>query len=192
MKALLRSIVAVLLFASGSASAEPPQTVRWTRLETAPGVETNPASAIGPLAGNNPQPQYINKSLRWRTLEKGSAMLNLRTGFLFFRLEGLSTAQEIGELPIGAPIGGDPALLPQASVKATVVCYAKHPGLVVFVDTPTVFLDEHGTGSFEGFVNLPPECAELPGEIVFLIRHDNPNAPIDGLYFVYGAGRVIR
>lgn len=185
MRTLLCGIGAVLLLAAGPASAQP-QTVRWHRLETAPGVETVPPSAIGPLAGTG---QLVNKSLRWRTLEKGSAMLNLRTGFLAFRVEGLTAAQTVGELPIGAPIGGD---IPQASVKATVVCNVKRPGQVVLVDTPTVLLDENGTGSFEGFVSLPAECAAAPDEIVFLLRHDNPGSTIDGLYFVYGAGRVIR
>jgi len=186
MRAFLCGIGAVLLLAGAPASAQP-HTIRWSRLETAPGVETIPPSAIGPLAGT--ADQFIYKSLRWRTLEKGSAMLNLRTGFLAFRVEGLCLAQQLGGLPIGAFIGGD---VEQAKVKGTIVCLAMHPGSVLLVDTPTVFLDEHGSGSFEGFVSLPLQCADAPGEILFLLRHDNPGVAIDNLYFVYGAGPLIR
>lgn len=181
MRTLLYGIAAMSLLAGGAAFAGE-EVVRWTRLEAALGAGADAPLAIGPLAGT--YDQYINASGRWRTVGRGSAMLNLRNGALTFQMEGLSNAS--GPAVLGGPI-------PTPTVKGTVVCYSIRPGHVVFVDTPTVTLNDNGTGSFEGFVNLPWECTDAPHEIAFLIRHDTPDRPaIDGTYMVYGAGRVIN
>lgn len=180
MRSLLCGI-ALLLAAGSSASAGEAVVVRWNRLEAVLGSGTEAPLAIGPLAGTFDE--YINPSGRWRTVGGGWAKLNVGNGALSFHIEGLAEASA-GIPPIGAS-------RPTDTVKGTIVCYATVPGSVVFVDTPTVTLTE-GSGSFEGFVNLPWQCADGPRAIAFLIRHDTPDRPgIDGRYMVYGAGRSI-
>ncbi len=185
MRVLLRAIAAWALFAAGAATAQEDVVVRWTRLEAAPFIETTPSSAIGPIEGTTDQ--FIAPSGKLRTVGKGFAMVNLRTGFLSFRMEGLSNGQTLAGTAIGAPVAGGL----RGNVMATVVCYATRPGYVVFVDTPRIVLDETGSGSFEGFVSLPWQCADAPAQMVFLVRHDNPGTGPHGTYMVYGAGRVI-
>lgn len=185
MRTLLCGIAAALLFAGGPSSAQEDTLVRWTRLEPAPFVETTPSSVIGPIEGTTDH--FIPPSGKLRTVGKGFAMVNLKTGFLSFRMEGLSNGQPLSGTPIGAPVTGGL----RGNVMATVVCYAMRPGHVVFTDTPLIVLDETGSGSFEGFVGLPWQCADAPGEMVFLIRHNNPATGTYGSYMVYGSGRVI-
>jgi hypothetical protein len=60
-----------------------------------------------------------------------------------------------------------------------------------YVDTPPIWF-VNGGGSFAGVVDLPDGCKERPDETVFLVRHYNPGAVIDGLYVAFGAGRTIR
>jgi hypothetical protein len=183
MRALLCGVAVTLLSAGSAAFAEDEVVVRWTRLEAVTGAGAGVPLAIGPLAGTSDE--YIDPSGRWRTVGRGWAMVNVKNGALSFHMEGLSEAF----VGIGSPLGGP---IPTPTVKGTVVCYSTRPGYVVFVDTPTITIDERNTGSFEGFVDLPWECADAPREIAFLIRHDTPDRPaIDGDYLVYGAGRVI-
>jgi hypothetical protein len=171
-----------MLVAGSSASAGEEIVVKWSRLETVMGSGAAAPQAIGPLAGT--YDAYIDASGRWRTVGDGWAKLNVRNGALSFHLEGLSEAFAGLQSPIGGP-------LPTPTVKGTVVCHSTVPGSVVFVDTPTITLKD-GTGSFEGFVNVPWQCADAPHAIAFLIRHDTPDRPaIDGDYMAYGAGRSI-
>jgi hypothetical protein len=182
MRALVLCVAIALLGAAGAASAQEEAVARWTRLEAALGAGVEAQTSFGPLEGT--VDRFIAASGRWRTVGKGSATLNLNTGALSFHMEGLSNAS-------ATPVLGGP--IPTPTVKATVVCYAIRPGSVVFVDTPTITLDDDGDGSFEGTVVLPWQCAAAPAEIVFLVRHDTPTRPaIDGTYIVYGAGRMLR
>lgn len=184
MRTLLAGVAVAWLSAGGAAFAQDGTVVRWNRLEAVTGTGAGVPLAIGPLAGTSDQ--FIEASGRWRTVGRGWAMVNVRNGALSFYMEGLSEAFA----GIGSPIGGP---IPTPTVKGTVVCYSTRPGFVVFVDTATVTLDERNVGSFEGFVDLPWECADAPREIAFLIRHDTPDRPaIDGDYMVYGAGCAVH
>jgi hypothetical protein len=112
-------------------------------------------------------------------------MLNLRSGFLSFQVEGLSNAAHFTNGPLGS-------MTAQANFIGTVVCDStERYGLMQYVDTPPFALIQ-GTGAFEGFVEIPEACEQRPEETVFLVRHYNPGAAIDGLYAAYGAGRTIK
>ena len=166
-----RSFVIAMMFlvtATGSWAAGP--VVRWDRIE-------------GVLAANLMEIHVgdIPASGRWRTAGEGGAMLNLRTGFLSFRVEGISWANHYPNGPLGAPATG--------AVMGTVVCDSTDPWMVT-VDTEPVPMDE-GSGSFVGIIDLPESCRARPEGIVFLLRHAAPG-PLFGNFVAYGAGRSIQ
>ena len=89
------------------------------------------------------------------------------------------------------PIGGIGESL---DVIGTVVCDAGRDSgnwIIEFVDTERVSL-RFGTGSFGGFVAIPPLCLQDPSQIAFLIC-----LPLDfyinpGRFIAYGAGRTLQ
>jgi hypothetical protein len=93
---------------------------------------------------------------------RGSATVNLHTGDVHFRVEGLVLA---GSSSIGTPDG-------IAQVKGTLVCDTNGSaggGNSTLVDTPLVTLSPQGDAEFTGNVApLPAACLEP--DIAFLVR----------------------
>jgi hypothetical protein len=97
----------------------------------------------------------------WST-SRGSAAVNLQTGDVHFRVEGLVLA---GGNSIGTPDG-------ITQVKGTLVCDTDGSaggGNSTLVDTPLVTLSAQGDAEFNGSVgSLPAACLEP--DIAFLVR----------------------
>ena len=164
--------------ACGAAWADGPM-IRWDRME-ASFLQADQNGCVGGEASG----VYICPG-RVRTAGGGRVMLNLNTGFLSFKVEGLSNAGHFTNGPLGT-------MAARADFIGTVVCDSTERfGLMQSVDTNPIVLVE-GSGSFQGFVNVPEGCRQRPAETVFLVRHYNPGAGIDGLYVAYGAGRRIQ
>lgn len=171
MKRMLMAASIGLLAVAGTALASD-QIVRWDRLESTLAVDAANA-AVGPML-----------PARARTVGGGWVMVNLRTGFLAFRVDGLSTAGQYFNGPLGGPGM-------QRLYMGTVVCDStQRYGPIAWVDTSPVEFSE-GSGWFRGFVTLPDGCVQRPDEMVFLVRHADAT-PQYGLYAAYGAGRHIR
>jgi len=167
-KMLLAAVVGLFVFIS-SAWAEAP-TVRWDRVEGLGAVDWTQIH-VGPIWAS-----------RGRTVGAGNVMLNLKTGFLSFRIEGMSNGNQYANGPLGASGSG--------LLMGTVVCDSTERfGPFAFVDSEAILVNE-GTGSYQGFVLLPEGCKQRPEEMVFLIRHANPG-PLYGGFVAFGAGRHI-
>jgi hypothetical protein len=170
MKRVLWALVGML--ACGVAWADG-QMIRWDRME-ASFLQADESGCVGDICPG-----------RVRTVGGGRVMINLNTGFLSFKVEGLSNAAQFPNGVLGS-------MTEQANFIGTVVCDSTaRYGFFAFVDTPPIVLAQ-GSGAFEGFVDLPEGCKQRPEETVFLVRHYNPGSAIDGLYVAYGAGRRIR
>lgn len=147
--------------------------IRWDRME-ASFLQADESGCVGDICPG-----------RVRTVGGGRAMLNLSTGFLTFRVERLSIAAHFTNGPLGS-------MTSQANFIGTVVCDSTERfSEMEYVDTAPIVLTQ-GSGDFQGFVDLPDGCIQRPAETVFLVRHYNPGAGIDGLYAAYGAGRTIQ
>jgi hypothetical protein len=172
MRRTLAAVAVGLLTLAGSAWADSP-IVRWNRIEGVIGADLTEIR-VGPIFA----------STRWRTAGAGSAMVNLKTGFLSFRLTGASAAKNFANQPLGAPspsAGGTQI--------GTVVCNATERfGPIEWVNTPVLTTDSGGV-SFQGFVVVPESCRAHPEDVVFLIRHPE-NSSLSGFNF-YGADRTI-
>jgi len=161
------------LFA-GSTFADEGPIVVWDRVEGIVAADVVPVT-VGPFVA----------SPRWRSAGDGRVMLNLGSGFLSLRVDGVSWANHYTNAPLGSPTA-----LPGNTWLGTVVCDSTGRfGAVVYVDTP-VLDAANGAAQFEGFVQLPEACALRPSEIVFLVRH-GPGS-LYGTFLLYGADRTIR
>jgi hypothetical protein len=175
MKRLFLGIVlgSLGLFAS-VATADGPM-VRWNRVEGFVATDIVPSS-IGPFT----------VSPRWRSTGGGRVMLDLGNGFISVRIEGVSWANHYSNAPLGSP-----APLANVDVIGTVVCNSTSRfGALAYVDTP-IIPDNVGSLAYEGFLELPAECATSPDELVFLVRQAG-TGPLAGTVLLYGAGRTIQ
>lgn len=169
MRNMLVAVVVGLFAFMSSAWAETP-IVRWDRIEGFGAVDTTQIH-VGPIGAS-----------RGRTVGAGRVMVNLKTGFLSFTIEGMSNGNQYANGPLGASAGG--------MFMGTVVCDSTERfGPFAFVDSEAILLNE-GTGSYQGFLVLPEGCKQRPGEMVFLIRHANPGSLYGGIV-AFGAGRYI-
>ena len=160
------------LLACGTAWADGP-IVRWDRIE---GVSHD---AVGTeVAG-------IASTTRGVTVGSGTAMFNLRTGFLFVQVKGIAYDRHY---PANArPIGTYPGGLRMA----TIVCDSTGMfGTPVIVDTPAVQVTD-GDLSYTGFVPVPLACSDRPDQIVLLIRIAGPGMQY-GHFFAYGAAPAFQ
>ena len=98
----------------------------------------------------------------WTTTD-GHAELDLDLGSVEFSVKGLVLAGDPTFDNIGTP-----GIV--TKVKGTVVCNDTEPGPPDVVDTDATPLDASGNAKFHGRVDLPPSCANEPGDLVFLIR----------------------
>ncbi len=178
MKQVLTGLVALLIGTAGGQSegtggwggALGP-IVRWDRIEGTFVLPDGTAGTVGPLQG----------SARYRVAE-GKATLNVESGVLNVRVEGLSWNLHYPNAPLGSGLSG--------SFMGTVVCDSTGRfGTTVWADTPVLEI-EQGAASFAGVIDLPEACRDRPNEIVFLLRH--AAGPFFGMYVAYGAGRTIR
>ena len=179
MRRMLFGLAVGLLTFASSAWADGP-IVRWNRIE---GVLPPTGSPM--VIGD--QGNKIQSHTQLVTAGNGRAMVNLETGFVSFQVEGLAFSNTMTSGPIGA-------LGSSLSVMGTVVCNAgKHasPWVIDYADTETVYLD-FGTGSFQGFVAIPPMCLEKPDQIAFLIRRPLDASILPGSFIAFGAGRTLQ
>lgn len=172
MRRILVAVAFGLLTFASSAWADGP-IVRWDRVEGVIGADLTPIN-VGPIMASG----------RWRTTGEGRVMLNLETGLLSARVDGISCAKHYPNCPIGSPAGVQPLI-------ATVVCNSTGRfGSIEWVDTPTMKAGVDSL-SYEGFLSLPSSCRDYPEELAFLIRHTE-TAPFWGSFVLYGAERSIQ
>ena len=174
MRRMLFGLAVGLLTFTGSAWADGP-IVQWDRIEGVVGADLTPVN-VGPIFASS----------RWRTSGSGRAMVNLKTGFLTFRVSGVSWAKSYSNGSLGTPT-------PKAGGQliGTVVCNSTEQfGPIEWANTP-VLTAGNGSVSFEGYLDLPASCMDQPEELVFLIRHTE-TGPQFGAFILYGAERTIR
>lgn len=178
---------------TGTAQA---QEVEWERIEgVVPGFGQLPGpNQLFDVVGSGPFQAgsglgSVLGAAPWNTTE-GSAKVNLKTGKVKFKVEGLVLS--VGGVPVlgltGVPIGTTAGVTP---VKGTLVCDTNGSaggGNSVLVDTPLVPLSAQGDAKFNGNVGpLPPACNEP--DIAFLIRIGPPSGFV-GRYIAFGAVRI--
>ena len=124
------------------------------------------------------------------TAERGRAVVDLSSGKLKFRVNGLVLAfqpRPPGETPIIGTSGG------VTEVKGTLVCDAlpsnPDPPPTSFVDTPAVPFSAQGDAEFEGVVSIPAACLATPERLAFLIRAADPGQPPLEAWIAHGAVR---
>ena len=168
MKSIL--VCFAVLFVGGVAWADP--IVRWDRIE---GNLQDAAEDAIEVAG-------IPSSERGVTITSGKAVFDLATGFLSFKVEGLSYDRHYpaNDRPIGTYPGG--------LRMATIVCDSTRTPEVV--DSPPVSVVD-GNLSYRGFIFVPASCRERPELIVLLLRLAGPGVRY-GDFFAYGAHRTIK
>jgi hypothetical protein len=169
--------VGAVLFAFFGSQVADAQIVRWDRVEGFGAADTS-AIAVGPIFAS-----------RGRTVGTGRVMLNLKTGFFSFAIQGMTNGKPYDNGPLGAPWspGSEYPLM------GTVVCDSTQRfSAATWVDSQPVAFNEDGDGRFEGFVDVPQACKDRPMEMVFLVRHARPDSPLYGRFVAYGAGRTIR
>lgn len=169
----------------GQTGKDQGKTVQWERIIGAQqtgdlvgtGTGTTPSTAP-PVVGGAP----------WETTD-GQAQVNLKTGKLRFKVEGLvlavgsAPAFKLSGLDIGTPAG-------VTQVKGTLVCDVdgSSTGSSVLVDTTPVSLSAQGDAQFNGTVALPAVCSSEP-DIAFLIRIVQPAGFAD-VWIAVGAVRI--
>jgi hypothetical protein len=156
------------------------QEVRWERII---GIQ-QPSDLVGVGTGQ------ITGGAPWETTD-GEARVNLQTGRVRFRVEGLVLAVgsagngALTGLPIGTPAG-------VTQIKGTLVCDVNGSaggGNSVLVDTPAVPLSAQGDAQFSGTVGpLPAVCSSEP-DIAFVLRIVQPVAFADR-WIAAGAVRI--
>ncbi len=148
---ILAATLAAAVTAPSFATAGDPH-VRWDEIV---GL-IQPANLVGSGTG-----QVAGGGQPWST-SRGAAIVNLATGRVHFRVEGLVLAG-------GNGVGTRAAI---AEVKGTLVCDtdgSASGGNSVLVDTPLVALSAQGDAEFDGSVGaLPGACFEP--DIAFLVR----------------------
>ncbi len=156
------------------------QEVRWERIIGIQQAFDLVGVGKGQVTGGAP----------WETTE-GQARVNLKTGRIRFKVEGLVLA--VGSAGNGAFTGldiGTPAGVSQ--VKGTLVCDVNGSaggGNSVLVDTPAVALSAQGDVQFSGNVGpLPAVCSSEP-DIAFLLRIVIPTA-FANRWIAFGAVRI--
>jgi hypothetical protein len=152
LKALILSgSVLSIAFAPMVASPADPN-VRWADIVGIIQAGNVVGSGTGAVTGGG-QP--------WSTT-RGAARVNLSTGEVQFRVEGLVLAGGNGV--------GTPAAITE--VKGTLVCDVDGSaggGNSTLVDTPLVPLSAQGDAEFQGVVTVPAVCENQP-DIAFLVR----------------------
>jgi len=173
MRRMLVAAGLVLAVFSTAVMADGP-IVRWDRVEGVIGADYMPV-AVGPILASG----------RWRSTGGGRVELNLKTGFLSVRVNGVSCANHYANCPLGSQSAGGGI--------ATVVCNSTERfGPITWVNTPQVTNEELGSFVYRGFLDLPAACRDHPEDLVFLIRHPETQPPFYGSFMLYGAERSIR
>ena len=137
------ALAALFLLAAAPARADDDDTVRW---QTVIGI-IQAGNLVFDIAGGG-QP--------WSTLG-GNARVNLATGRVQFRVDGLVLAG-------GNTVGTRGTI---EEVKGTIACGA---GAANQADTPLVPLDEQGNARFEGQLTSAVPASCTPANVVFLVR----------------------
>jgi hypothetical protein len=148
---LALTLVSITLTPVRSGAADP--NVRWADVIGIIQAGNLVGSGTGQVTGGG-QP--------WSTT-RGAARVNLDTGELQFRVEGLVLA--------GSNDVGTRGTI--AQVKGTLVCDTNGSaggGNSTLVDTPLVALSPQGDAAFEGSVGLLPAACLSEPDIAFLVR----------------------
>lgn len=135
----------------------------------------------------------ISSSSRPFLTSGGRVVFNLKTGFISIHVKGLSHGKQFpagvsGPQPIGAYIG------PVNNTKVgTIVCNSTSMGGVAptAVDT-AVFVLKDGTGSYQGFIDVPDGCRQYPEDTAFLLRTPPDFHVLPGIFQAFGADRTIQ
>ena len=173
MKTILFAVAVALLAFTSPASADGP-VIRWARIQ---GV-THEATGIE-VAG-------IPTSSRGVTVGSGSAMLNLKSGFLSFDVTGISYDRHYPET--GRPIG----TYPSGARMVTIVCDSTgYFGPTEVVDSAP-FPEVDGNATYRGFISVPQGCRDRPDQIVLLLRLPVGPGNLSGVFLAYGAARSIQ
>lgn len=173
MRRILFAVAVGLFAVTSPASADGP-FIRWARIQ---GVTQD---AVGmEIAG-------IPTSSRGVTVGSGSAMLNLKNGFLSFEVTGISYDRHYPAT--GRPIG----TYPSGSRMVTIVCDSTgYFGPTEVADSPA-FPEVDGNATYRGFISVPQGCRDRPDQIVLLLRHPIGPGTLSGVFLAYGAARSIQ
>ena len=169
MRRMLLATVAAVLACSGSAWADGPM-IRWDGLA---GIMPNTNGDVGGIHQSAPQVTL-----------GGRVMLNLNTGFIAVKVEGLSFARQFAQQHVlGSPI--------DEPKKGTIVCASWTSPVAVDTDSFT-FTD--GNASYRGFVDPAKlwACVANPEETVFLLRNPSIQQGCPDCYIAFGIGRTIQ
>jgi hypothetical protein len=178
-RTLITAAVALLAF-TGSATADS-LIIRWDSV-----AGKSQDGVVIDVAG-------ILSSSRSFVTSGGRVTFNLNTGFIKIQVKGLSHGNHYptgasGPQPLGAYIGS----LNNTKI-GTIVCNSTGMGGVApgTVDT-AVFVLNNGTGSYQGFVDVPDGCRQYPEDTVFLLRTPLDSVSLAGRFQAYGTDRTIQ
>jgi len=175
MRRMFFGLAVGLLTFAGSAWADGP-IVRWDQVVGNTGTEADSPNLI--IAGTLSSP-------RWFLVSGGRVMLNLRTGFVSIKIDGISRAHHI---PGSANVMGSSV---SSDARGLIVCNSSER-----YGTPTViptdeFVVVDGDVSYNGVLALTEDCRQQPDEVVFLLQLKRG----DGTYstwHAFGADRHVQ
>ena len=112
-------------------------------------------------------------------------MLNLETGFVSIKIDGMSRAHHIPSVGniLGSNAGG--------AARGLIVCNSSQRyGDPIFIPTDE-FVIEDGDVSYNGVLAMTEDCRQKPEELVFLLQLKLSSGAY-GLWHAFGADRHIQ
>jgi len=175
MRRMLFGLAVGLLTFAGSAWADG-AIVRWDQVIGNTGTEADSPYLI--VAG-------ILSSPRWFFVSGGRVMLNLGTGFVSIKIDGISRAHHNPGAPnvMGSSVESD--------ARGLIVCNSSER-----YGTPTViptdeFVVVDGDVSYSGVLALTEDCRQNPEDLVFLLQLKRGDGTY-GTWHAFGADRHIQ
>jgi len=176
MRRMLIGLAVGLLTFTSSAWAGGPIVI-WDQVVGNTGSESDSPNLI--VAG-------ILASPRWFFVSRGRVMLNLETGFVSIKIDGVSDAYHMTGVDhvLGTSIN--------APARGLIVCNASER-----YGTPTViptgeFVFADGDVSYSGVLALTDDCRQHPKDLVFLLQLAHANGTYGIAWHAFGADRHIR
>jgi hypothetical protein len=175
MRRMLFGLAVGLLTFTGSAWAGGP-IVRWDHVVGNIGTESDSPNLM--VAGISPSP-------RWFSMSGGRVMLNLESGFVSIKIDGISGANH---RPGSASVLGTTIA---SAARGLVVCNSSER-----YGTPTVILTDEfvvddGDVSYSGVLALTEDCRQNPEDLVFLLQLKRGDGTY-GWWHAFGTDRHIQ
>ena len=175
MRRMLFGLAVGLLTFTGSAWAGGP-IVRWDQVVGNTGSEGDSINLI--VAG-------IPASQNWFFVSGGRVMLNLKSGFVSIKIDGISVANH---RPGTANVLGSSLA---SSAKGLIVCNSSERyGTPTGIPTDEFVFDD-GDVSYSGVLALTEDCRQHPEDLVFLLQLKRLNGTYSA-WHAFGADRHIQ